>query len=306
MDISVWEAESASAPLQKVKRVLLEPGANELVLEVLYCGLCHSDLSMIDNNWGISQYPLVPGHEVVGRVVSVGAGVDSSVIGQIRGLGWISGSCFRSDQCLEGTSDLCPSLDATIVGRQGGFASHVKAHQDWTVVVPKGMDPAVAGPLFCGGITVFAPLLDEQVSPMAHVAVVGIGGLGHMALQFARAWGCEVTALTTDLTKAREARGFGAHNVMHLDELPALAGRFDLVINTVNQSLDWSAVMGSLAPRGRLHQLGAVLQPIQVGAFDLIGFGIKLNIQPAQVFAVFSGREDQRIVLKRDVSNRVI
>ena len=207
VDISVWEAESASASLQKVKRVLLEPGANELVLEVLHCGLCHSDLSMIDNSWGISQYPLVPGHEVVGRVVSVGAGVDSSAIGQIRGLGWISGSCFRCNQCLEGTSNLCPSLEATIVGRQGGFASHVKAHQDWTVVLPKGLDPAVAGPLFCGGITVFAPLLDEQVSPMAHVAVVGIGGLGHMALQFARAWGCEVTALTTDLSKADEARG---------------------------------------------------------------------------------------------------
>jgi alcohol/geraniol dehydrogenase (NADP+) len=174
VDIDVWEAESASAPLQKVKRVLLEPGADELVLEVLHCGLCHSDLSMIDNSWGISQYPLVPGHEVVGRVVSVGPGVDSSVIGQIRGLGWISGSCFRCDQCLAGTSNLCPSLEATIVGRQGGLASHVKAHQDWTIVLPKGMDPAVAGPLFCGGITVFAPLLDEQVSPR----LMRPGGLG--------------------------------------------------------------------------------------------------------------------------------
>ena len=216
----------------------------------------------------------------MGRVVSVGAGVDSSVIGQIRGLGWISGSCFRCNQCLDGTSNLCPSLEATIVGRQGGLASHVKAHQDWTIVLPKGMDPAVAGPLFCGGITVFAPLLDEQVSPMAHVAVVGIGGLGHMALQFAKAWGCEVTALTTDLTKAHEARGFGAHNVMLLEELPALAGRFDLVINTANQPLDWSAVMGSLAPRGRLHQLGAVLQPIQVGAFDLISFRRSITGSP--------------------------
>ena len=135
-------------------------------------------------------------------------------------------------------------------------------------------------PLLCGGITVFAPLLDEQVSPMAHVAVVGIGGLGHMALQFARAWGCEVTALTTDLSKADEARGFGAHNVMLLEELPALAGRFNLVINTVNQPLEWSAVMGSLAPRGRLHQLGAVLQPIQVGAFDLISFRRSITGSP--------------------------
>ena len=280
MDISVWEAECASASLQKVERVLLEPGPDELVLEVLYCGLCHSDLSMIDNSWGISQYPLVPGHEVVGRVVSIGAGVDSSVIGQIRGLGWISGSCFRCNQCLEGTSNLCASLEATIVGRQGGFASHVKAHQDWSVLLPKGMDPAVAGPLFCGGITVFAPLLDEQVSPTAHVAVIGIGGLGHIALQFAYAWGCEVTALTTDCTKVQEAKGFGAHNVRLLEELPALAGSFDLVINTVNHSLDWSAVMGSLAPRGRLHQLGAVLEPIEVSAFDLISFRRSITGSP--------------------------
>ena len=280
MHISVWEAECASASLHKVERVLLEPGPDELVLEVLYCGLCHSDLSMIDNSWGISQYPLVPGHEVVGRVVSIGAGVDSSVIGQIRGLGWISGSCFRCNQCLEGTSNLCASLEATIVGRQGGFASHVKAHQDWSVLLPKGMDPAVAGPLFCGGITVFAPLLDEQVSPTAHVAVIGIGGLGHMALQFANAWGCEVTALTTDCTKVQEAKGFGAHNVRLLKELPALAGSFDLVINTVNHSLDWSAVMGSLAPRGRLHQLGAVLEPIEVSAFDLISFRRSITGSP--------------------------
>jgi uncharacterized zinc-type alcohol dehydrogenase-like protein len=132
------------------------------------------------------------------------------------------------------------------------------------------MDPAAAGPLFCGGITVFAPLVDEAVSPTAHVAVIGIGGLGHMALQFARAWGCEVTALTTNLSKAEEARRFGAHHVEALDQLGTLAGRFDLVINTVNHALQWGDVMASLAPRGRLHQLGAVLEPIQVGAFDLI------------------------------------
>jgi uncharacterized zinc-type alcohol dehydrogenase-like protein len=249
---------------------MLEPTADELVLEVLHCGLCHSDLSMLDNQWGMSNYPLVPGHEAVGRVVRVGAGVDPGVIGELRGLGWIGGSCSHCPQCLGGTGNLCPSLEATIVGRQGGFASHVTARQDWAIPLPEGMDPAAAGPLFCGGITVFAPLIDEAVSPTAHVAVIGIGGLGHMALQFARAWGCEVTALTTNLSKAEQAKRFGAHHVQLLESLPDLAGRFDLVINTVNPALDWGAVMGALAPRGRLHQLGAVLEPIQVGAFDLI------------------------------------
>jgi len=270
VSITVWQALEAGGRLEPATRPMLEPAADELVLEVLHCGLCHSDLSMLDNQWGMSNYPLVPGHEVVGRVVQVGSGVNPELIGQLRGLGWISGSCSHCPQCLGGSGNLCASLEATIVGRQGGFSSHVTARQDWAIPLPAGMDPAAAGPLFCGGITVFAPLVDEAVSPTAHVAVIGIGGLGHMALQFARAWGCEVTALTTNLSKAEEARRFGAHHVEALERLAHLPGRFDLVINTVNHPLQWGDVMASLAPRGRLHQLGAVLDPIQVGAFDLI------------------------------------
>ena len=270
MSITVWQALEAGGRLEQAQRPRLEPAADELVLEVLHCGLCHSDLSMLDNQWGLSNYPLVPGHEVVGRVVQVGSGVNPDVIGQLRGLGWISGSCSHCPQCLGGTGNLCSSLEITILGRQGGFSSHDTARQDWTIPLPDGMDPAAAGPLFCGGITVFAPLVDEAVSPTAHVAVIGIGGLGHMALQFARAWGCEVTALTTNLSKAEDARHFGAHHVVALEQLGNLPGRFDLVINTVNHALPWGEVMAALAPRGRLHQLGAVLDPIQVGAFELI------------------------------------
>ena len=270
MGITVWQASEAGAKLQAAERPLLEPAANELVLEVLHCGLCHSDLSMLNNHWGLTSYPLIPGHEVVGRVVSVGSAVNPDVIGELRGLGWISGSCCHCIQGLGGTGNLCALLEATIVGRQGGFASHVTAHQDWAIPLPEGIDPGVAGPLFCAGITVFSPLIDEAVSPTAHVAVIGIGGLGHIALQFARAWGCEVTAITTNLSKTEEAKRFGAHQVVSIDQLSNLAGKFDLIINTVNHSLDWAAVMASLAPLGRLHQLGAVIEPIQVGAFDLI------------------------------------
>ena len=270
MGITVWQASEAGGKLQAAERPLLEPATNELVLEVLHCGLCHSDLSMLNNHWGLTSYPLIPGHEVVGRVVSVGSAVNPDVIGELRGLGWISGSCCHCIQCLGGTGNLCASLEATIVGRQGGFASHVTAHQDWAIPLPEGIDPGVAGPLFCAGITVFSPLIDEAVSPTAHVAVIGIGGLGHIALQFARAWGCEVTAITTNLSKTEEAKRFGAHQVESIDQLSNLAGKFDLIINTVNHSLDWAAVMASLAPLGRLHQLGAVIEPIQVGAFDLI------------------------------------
>jgi uncharacterized zinc-type alcohol dehydrogenase-like protein len=248
----------------------LEPGADELLLEVLHCGLCHSDVSMLDNAWGNTRHPFVPGHEAVGRVLAVGDGVDPGLIGELRGVGWFAGTCGQCDQCLAGRANLCAKAEATIVGRNGAFASQVKVRQAWAIPLPAGLRAADAGPLFCGGITVFAPLIDEAVSPTARVAVIGVGGLGHMALQFCRAWGCEVVALTTSLSKAEEAKRLGAHEVVALADLPSQAGRFDLIINTVNQPLDWPAVIGALAPLGRLHLLGALLEPIPLQAFDLI------------------------------------
>ena len=265
-----WQSPAASAPLERVAAPPLEPGADELLLEVLHCGLCHSDVSMLDNAWGNTSHPFVPGHEAVGRVVAVGDGVDPGVIGELRGVGWFAGTCGHCDQCLAGRANLCAKAESTIVGRHGAFASHVKVRQSWAIPLPAGLSAADAGPLFCGGITVFAPLIDEAVSPTARVAVIGVGGLGHMALQFCRAWGCEVVALTTTMGKAAEAKRLGAHAVVALADLSSHAGRFDLIINTVNQPLDWPAVVGALAPLGRLHLLGALLEPIPLNAFDLI------------------------------------
>jgi len=265
-----WQTLSPGGPLERVEAPPLEPGPDELLLEVLHCGLCHSDVSMIDNAWAISGYPLVPGHEAVGRVIAVGDGVDPGLIGELRGVGWFAGSCGHCVQCLAGRANLCPQAKATIVGRPGAFASQLIAHQDWAIPVPSGLSPTAAGPLFCGGITVFAPLIDEGVSPTARVAVIGVGGLGHLALQFCKAWGCEVTAITSSPAKAEEARRLGAHQVVSVADLASQAGRFDLIINTVNQPLDWPAVVAALAPLGRLHLLGAVLEPIPINAFDLI------------------------------------
>ena len=265
-----WQINGPGEPLVRQEVAPLVPGRDELVLDVLHCGLCHSDLSMFDNAWGIGAFPMVGGHEAVGQVVAVGEGVDPALIGQLRGVGWFAGSCGHCDECLAGRANLCDAAEATIVGRPGAFASQVKAHQDWAIPLPSGLDPAVAGPLYCGGITVFAPLFDESVSPTARVAVIGLGGLGHIALQFCRAWGCEVTAVTSNPAKADQARQLGAHEVVSLADLTSCAGRFDLIINTVNQPLNWGVVIGALARRGRLHLLGAVLEPLSVNAFDLI------------------------------------
>ncbi|MDZ5461406.1 NADPH-dependent aldehyde reductase Ahr [Azohydromonas lata] len=272
--ISAWAAHAAGQPLQ---RWSFDPGPlapQEVEIAVEHCGLCHSDLSMLDDEWGQAQWPLVPGHEAIGRVVALGEEALGLEIGQRVGLGWTASSCMHCRWCLGGDQQLCPKAQPTIVGRPGAFAERVRAHWAWVVPLPAALDAASAGPLLCGGITVFAPLRDLGIPPTARVGVVGIGGLGHLALQFARAWGCEVTAFTSSESKHTEARRLGAHHVADAgdpDDLAALAGRLDLILYTANAALDWEALLATLAPRGRLHVVGAVPQPIAASAFSLIG-----------------------------------
>lgn len=271
--IQAWAALSPQTPLQPHAYDPGPLGAEEVEIAVDYCGLCHSDLSMIDNEWGMSTYPLVPGHEVVGRVVALGSQAKGLHLGQVVGLGWTAGSCMHCGSCMGGDQHLCSTAVPTIVGHHGGFADRVRSHWAWAIPLPDGVRPEVAGPLLCGGLTVFAPLLEYQVLPTSRVGVVGIGGLGHMALRFAKAWGCEVTAFTSSPDKAAEARTLGAHRVVssrNADEINAIAGQLDLVIVTANAPLDWDAIIRTLAPKGRLHLVGAVLEPIPVQAFSLI------------------------------------
>ena len=173
---------------------------------------------------------------------------------------------------MSGDHHLCLQAQPTIVGHRGGFASHVRSHWAWAIPLPEKMNFAEAGPLLCGGITVFNPLA-MYAKPTSRVGIVGIGGLGHMAVKFAAAYGCDVTAFTSSESKFDEARGFGANHVVSSRDSAAikkLAGTFDLLIVTVNVTLDWEAMIGTLAPNGRMHVVGAVLEPIPVAAFSLI------------------------------------
>jgi alcohol/geraniol dehydrogenase (NADP+) len=173
---------------------------------------------------------------------------------------------------MSGSHHLCPEVQPTIVGHRGGFASHMRSHWAFAVPLPEKLSFADAGPLMCGGVTVFAPLA-MYAKPTDRVGIIGIGGLGHMAVKFAAAYGCEVTAFTSSERKFDEARGFGANHVLTTKDSAAikkLAGSFDLLISTVNVKLDWDALIGTLAPNGRLHVVGAVLEPIPVSAFSLI------------------------------------
>ena len=248
-------------------------GAEQVELQVEFCGVCHSDLSMLDNEWMMTRYPFVPGHEVVGRILEAGPQVKGLKVGQRVGLGWYSGSCLSCFQCLSGNHNLCPQAEATIVNRPGGFANRVRCHWAWATPLPEALSAAAAGPLFCGGITVFNPIIQCGVLPTDRVGVIGIGGLGHLAVQFLNKWGCEVVAFTTSDSKREEALRLGAHRVIttrDANQLASIAGSLNFVLSTVNAPLPWDAVINSLAPKGRLHLVGAVLEPIPVAAFSLI------------------------------------
>lgn len=270
------KAYAVDEPKGDLKPFEYDPGPlgdHEVEIDVKNCGICHSDLNMIDNDWQMSQYPLVAGHEVVGTVSSRGSAVTNLEIGDHVGLGWHAGYCMTCMHCMNGDHNLCASGQGTIVAHHGGFAEKVRASAASTVKLPDGTDEDSAGPLFCGGITVFNPMIQFGVKPTDQVGVIGIGGLGHMAVKFLNAWGCEVTAFTSSEKKKREAQDMGAHHTINSresSEVEAAAGRFDFIISTVNVKLDWNAYVGALKPKGRLHFVGAALEPIDIGAFPLI------------------------------------
>lgn len=272
MNHKAWVAKAMKQPLALESAALGPLGDEEVEVAVEHCGLCHSDLSVFNNDWGISQFPAVLGHEVVGRVTAVGPNAKRLEVGQRVGIGWHSGSCMHCRQCMSGNHHLCPQAQATIIGHRGGFASHIRSHWAWAIPLPKKLNVIEAGPLLCGGITVFNPLA-MYANPTDRVGIIGIGGLGHMAVKFAAAYGCDVTAFTSSESKFDEAKGFGAHHAVSSKNSAAikkLAGSFDLLISTVSVKLDWDALIGTLAPNGRLHIVGAVLEPIPVAAFSLI------------------------------------
>jgi alcohol/geraniol dehydrogenase (NADP+) len=271
--IDAWVATAAKQKLVRQKVDLGPLGAEEVEVAVEHCGLCHSDLSVLNNDWGFTQYPAVLGHEVIGRIIAVGSAAKGLRAGQRVGIGWTASSCMHCRQCMSGDQHLCPQAQPMIVGHRGGFASHVRSHWAWALPLPERTNFAEAGPLLCGGITVFNPLV-MYAKPTSRIGIVGIGGLGHMGVKFAAAYGCDVTAFTSSESKFEEARGFGANHVVSSRDSAAikkLAGTFDLLIVTVNVTLDWPAMIAALAPNGRMHVVGAVLEPIPIAAFSMIG-----------------------------------
>lgn len=249
----------------------LRPG--EVEIAVTHCGICYSDLHLINNDWGLSQYPFIPGHEIIGTVVDVGSSVTTLKPNQRVGVGWQSNSCGTCEWCLQGKENLCVESEATCVHRNGGYASAVRVNSRFVVPIPEKLNSENAAPLLCAGITVYNPLRSLGVNPSSRVGIIGIGGLGHIAVQFAKAFGAEVTAFSTSSAKEEEALELGAHNFVNTRETKALkqlAGCFDLILSTINADQDWMAYVTALRPTGTLCFLGAPPQPVSITPFSLI------------------------------------
>jgi uncharacterized zinc-type alcohol dehydrogenase-like protein len=275
-------ALAAHEPKGKLVPFAYDPGdlgPEQIEVEVTHCGICHSDLSLLNNEWGMTAYPFVPGHEIIGRVTAAGTavrglpGLLANPVGKTVGIGWYSGSCMACQACMSGNHNLCSTAESTMLGRFGGYANRIRCHWGWAIPLPDSLDPAKAGPLFCGGITVFNPLVANDVKATDRVAVIGIGGLGHMALQFLNKWGCEVYAFSSNRAKYAEILAMGAHHVVdsrNSADLANLTGKLDFVLSTVNVNLDWMAMLNTLGPKGKLHFVGVVPDPIPVPLFPLI------------------------------------
>jgi len=241
---------------------------------ITHCGICHSDVHLINDEWGISRFPLVPGHEIVGVVRKAGAEVDSLKAGDRVGIGWQRSACGGCEWCLSGFDNLCPDSEAVCVGHHGGFAERIRCDSRYCFPLPDNLASENAAPLLCGGITVYSPLRHHGITANMRVGVAGIGGLGHLALQFARAMGCEVTAFSSSPAKKEEALGFGAERFVAVSDSKALkraAGSQDFILSTVSGDIDWAGLLEALRPNGKLCLVGVSPGDLRIPPDALIG-----------------------------------
>lgn len=273
MTIHAYAAQAPRAALAAFEYAPAELGPYDVELRITHCGICYSDVHLIDNDWGISSYPLVPGHEIVGTVAAKGSRLRLEV-GERVGVGWQRGACLTCEQCLAGRDNDCPQAAPTCVGAHGGFADSIRLDGRFAFRIPEALPSEQAAPLLCAGVTTFAPLRYFDVRPSMRVGVIGIGGLGHLGLQWARAWGCEVTAFSSTPEKEEEARSFGAHRFIASRDpaaMKAAAGSLDFILNTAHGDLDWAAYLGLLRPGGRLSFVGAPPSNLSIHASALFG-----------------------------------
>jgi len=274
MKINAWAAQEQRGRLEPFSYDLSTPPAgNDCVIKVKACGICRSDIHMLDNDWQLSSYPLVPGHEVVGEVLEVGEAVSHLRPGDRVGVGWQRAACMACSRCLAGDENLCDQNEALIVKGRGGFADHLAVDARFAFKLPDGLQTRSAGPLLCGGITVYSALHHAGMTSGGRIGVIGVGGLGHLAVLFASRLGNRVTVFTTSADKAELAGQLGADEAIVVPRgaaPPAPRQKLDLLLNTVPYPLDWAAYLEHLQPDGTLCFVAAPAEPLSVSIFPLL------------------------------------
>jgi uncharacterized zinc-type alcohol dehydrogenase-like protein len=282
MLIKAFAATSATSPLGPFAIERREPRANDVEIEIQYSGVCHSDLHQARNEWGNAVYPMVPGHEIVGKVTRVGAGVKRFKVGDRAGVGCLVDSCRECASCKAGLEQYCEKgMTGTYNGYErdgktptfGGYSQRIVTREEFVLSIAAHLDLSRTAPLLCAGITTFSPLRRANVGKGQRVGVVGLGGLGHMAVKFARALGAEVTVFTTSEKKRADALALGAHEVTLSTDATAMtaqAGRFDFILDTVSAPHDYNALIGALRRDGRMTLVGAPPAPAAIMGFGLI------------------------------------
>ncbi|HZH18397.1 MAG TPA: NAD(P)-dependent alcohol dehydrogenase [Archangium sp.] len=277
-----FAATSAGKPLTPFSFEQREPGPHDVLIDILYCGVCHSDIHQARDEWGGSRFPMVPGHEIIGRVKQVGQHVKKLKVGDMAGVGCMVDSCRDCQTCRQDLEQFCEKQAAyTYNGTQmdrktptyGGYATQIVVTEHFALKVPEGLDPAAAAPLLCAGITTYSPLRQWNCKQGDRVGVVGLGGLGHMAVKLAASMGAEVTVLSTSRSKEADARRLGAQGFeVTKDEgvFKKLAGRFDIIIDTISAPHDYNQHLRMLRPKGAMVLVGVPPKPTPVSAFALI------------------------------------
>lgn len=282
MKTPAYAALSAGSPLVPFTVERREPGPHDVLIDILHCGVCHSDIHQARDEWSGALFPMVPGHEIVGRVSRVGPSVGKLAVGDLAGVGCMVDSCRECAPCRRDTEQFCEqgaafTYNGTEMDRRtptfGGYSTRVVVDERFVLKVPAGLDPAAAAPLLCAGITTFSPLRQWNCKRGDRVAVVGLGGLGHMAVKLAASMGAEVTVLSTSRSKARDAQRLGAAAFEATGEeatFAKLAGRFDLIVDSISAPHDYNAYLRLLRPHGAMVLLGVPPAPTPVHAFSLI------------------------------------
>ncbi len=276
-----YAATSPTTPLVPYSFTRRELRPTDVAIDILYCGVCHSDIHQARDEWGGSEFPMVPGHEIVGVVKKVGANVTKHKVGDKVGVGCLVDSCRECRHCREGFEQFCAGSVMTYNGKekdgtptQGGYSNQIVVEQDFVLRIPDAIPLESAAPLLCAGITTYSPLRHWMVGEGEKVAVVGLGGLGHMAVKLAHAMGAEVTVLSHSPRKGDDARRLGAdafYSTVEEETFSKLAGTFDLILNTVSAEMDWNKYLRLLDRDGTMVLVGVPTNPVPVHAFSVIG-----------------------------------